>query len=111
MDVFIILMVIKAKLLVSDGPDCGGYTTYVFESIDPEQAAESKYIMCTKWPNWDHPKIELNSIGYLSCVEIVAGKDQWFDRYSNQMIPYNYDNIQFIKFIPEKKIEDTEYRI
>lgn len=104
-------MVIKAKLLVSDGPDFGGYTTYVFEVLDPQQAAESKYIMCSRFPNWDHRKLELGEIGYLNCVEIVAGQDQWYDKYSNQMIPYNYNNVQFVKFIPEIVTEDIEYRM
>lgn len=81
--------------------DTLGYTTYVFECLDTEVIKYTKYIMCTRYPNWDHRQIELGEIGYLSFVEIRAGIDKWFN--GKDMIPYNYNNIQFIKFIEKPK--------
>lgn len=86
--------------LVAKQEDSMGYVTYVFECLDKEIIKETKYIMCTRFPNWDHRKIELDEIGYLNFFEIRAGIDKWFD--GNKMIPYNYSNIQFIKFIAKK---------
>lgn len=81
-----------------------GYVTYVFECLDKEIIKETKYIMCTRFPNWDHRKIELDEIGYLNFFEIRAGIDKWFD--GSKMIPYNYSNIQFIKFVAKKDKND-----
>lgn len=92
-------MVVLAKL-VAKQEDSMGYVTYVFECLDEEVIKETKYIMCTRFPNWDHRKIELDEIGYLNFFEIQAGIDKWFD--GTKMIPYNYSNIQFIKFIAKK---------
>lgn len=99
-------MTILVKLVAKE-TDPSNYTTYVFECLDKEVASSSKYIMCTRYPNWEHRVINLGEIGYLNFVEIRAGIDKWFD--GKQMIPYYYNGIQFIKFIlkPEKK--DYEY--
>lgn len=98
-------MVVLAKLVASED-DSMGYITYVFECLEPEIKIESKYIMCTRFPNWDHRKIEIGEIGFLSFFEIKAGISMWFD--GNKMIPYNYNNIQFIKFI--EKQEEQSYK-
>ncbi len=90
-------------MLVADNTDGLGYTTYVFECLDEEIRNKTKYIMCTRYPNWEGPEIQIGEIGFLSFFEIRAGIDTWYD--GNKMIPYRYNNIQFIKFIkkPEKK--------
>lgn len=93
-------MTILAKLLAKES-DALGYITYVFECLDEEVRKETKYIMCTQFRNWDHRVIELEEIGYLEIFEIRAGIDKWFDGHS--MIPYNYNMIQFIKFIAKPR--------
>lgn len=93
-------MIVLAKLLVKE-TDPQNYTTYVFQCLDEEIAKDTKYIMCTRWPNWDHRRIEIGEVGYLSVTEIRAGIDQWYD--GTKMIPYNYSNIQFNKFIEKKQ--------
>lgn len=89
-------MTILAKLLASEEGTLG-YITYVFECLDEEISKETRYIMCTRWPNWDHRKIEIDEVGFLNFMEIRAGVDKWFN--GSQMIPYQYNNIQFIKFV------------
>lgn len=95
-------MTILAKLLVSE-EDNLGYITYVFECLDKDIIKETKYLMCVRFPNWDHRKIEIGEIGFLNIIEIRAGITEWFD--GNKMIPYRYNTIQFLKFIkkPEEK--------
>lgn len=95
-------MTILAKLLASES-DPMGYTTYVFECLDENIIRQTKYIMCTRFPNWDHRKIEIGEIGFLNFFEIKAGIDKWYD--GKNFIPYRYNNIQFIKFVekPDKK--------
>ena len=95
-------MTVLAKLLASE-EDALGYTTYVFECLDEDVIKETRYIMCTRYPNWDHRKIEIGEVGFLNFFEVKAGIDKWFD--GNKFIPYRYSNIQFMKFIekPVKK--------
>lgn len=76
-----------------------GYTTYVFKNLDSVSAFD-KYIMTTRWPNWQHRNIDIGEIGYLTYKEVIAGQDTWWD--GSQFIPYNYTNIVFIKFVKEK---------
>ena len=94
--------------LVAKEEDSFGYITYVFECLDTEIIKHTKYIMCTRYPNWNHKAIQLNEIGYLDVTEIRAGVDTWYN--GADMIYYNYNGIRFNKFIarPEEK-EDTQF--
>ena len=58
-------------------------------------------MMVTRVPNWDHKPIELNEKGYMTCKEIIAGKDTWYNTVTEEFIPYKYTNIYFIKFVKE----------
>lgn len=98
-------MVLLAELIASER-DSLGYITYVFRVME-DNAGLSKYIMCVRYPNWDHKTLEVGDIGFLQCQEIRAGIDCWFD--GKQMVPYNYNTIQFIKFIPKPKDSDCKY--
>lgn len=86
---------IYAKVLVVS-IDVGNYVTYVFRDLE-----NNELLMCTQFPNWEHRLLNKNEVGYLEFKEIQAGKDKWFD--GKDFHSYNYDNIQFIKFIPEQK--------
>jgi len=101
-------MTVLAKLVAKES-DTMGYVTYVFECLDTEIKKETKYIMCTRFPNWDHRIIELDEIGYLNFFEIQAGISKWFD--GNKMIPYNYNNIQFIKFVKKKSQDNITFKV
>lgn len=99
-------MTILAKLLAKE-KDIMGYITYVFECIDNDVSKETRYVMCTRFPNWEHRAIEIGEIGFLNFVELRAGIDKWFD--GEKMIPYNYNNIQFIKFIQKKEKKEHKF--
>lgn len=101
-------MTVLAKL-VAEEEDIMKYVTYVFEVLDEEYRQKAKYIMCTRFPNWQCRKINIDDIGYLEVFEIRAGIDKWFD--GSKMIPYNYNNIQFIKFIPKPTKDKNKYII
>lgn len=99
-------MVTLCKLVAAE-TDSLGYITYVFENLEEYAIKWSKYILCIRYPNWDHRKIELEEVGYLNCVEIRAGIDTWFD--GEKMVPYKYNGTQFIKFVEKPKEEDHKY--
>lgn len=91
--------------------DSLGYTTYVFEILDEDDKKnlDTKYIMCTRWPNWDHRELKIGEIGYLSFKVIQAGIDKWFD--GSSFIPYKYTNIQFERFIDKKEDVKTKFKM
>lgn len=93
--------------LVAKEKDTLGYVTYVFECLDKEVVKETRYIMCTRFPNWEHRNINIGEVGYLNFFEIQAGINKWFN--GKTMIPYNYNCIQFIKFIHKPKEPNHEY--
>jgi len=88
-------------LLLAERTDSQGYTTYVFELLDSDEINSFgfKYIMCTRWPNWDHRSLRIGETGFLCYTEIIAGQDFWLD--SSGMVPYKFSTVQFNKFIAE----------
>lgn len=94
--------------LVAKEHDLGGYTTYVFQNLE-EKSIYDKYLMCTRWPNWEHRNLDLGENGYLTYKEVIAGVDSWYNGTS--FIPYNYTNIIFIKFVKESDNYDKDIYI
>ena len=92
------MVTVHAKLLAKEH-DLGGYTTYVFENLDNAPFGH-KYLMVTRWPNWQHSNIDIGEIGYVTYKEVIAGQDTWWD--GTKFVPYNYTNIVFIKFVRKK---------
>ena len=45
--------------LIAKEIDTLGYTTYVFECLDKEIINDTNYIMCTRYPNWNHRIINI----------------------------------------------------
>lgn len=88
-------MTVLAQLVASD-TDSFGYITYVFKRLD-KLVEDAQYVMCVRYPNWNHRRINLGEKGFLSFLEVKAGEDKWFN--GKDMIPYNYSAIQFLKFI------------
>lgn len=98
-------MTVLAQLVASN-TDSFGYITYVFKRLD-ELDKESQYVMCVRYPNWNHRRINLGEKGFLSFLEVRAGKDKWFN--GKDMVPYNYNAIQFLKFINVPENLNQEY--
>ena len=71
-------MTILARLVAKE-EDALNYITYVFECLDEEILKDTKYVMCTRYPNWNHRMIDIDEVGYLNFFEIRAGVDKWFD--------------------------------
>ena len=95
---------VKAKLIQSKTDGCD-YTTYVFEIVDEEDKTRlgCKYVMCVRYPNWEHETICYYEPGFLEILEVLAGIDKYYK--NGDMIPYNYSNIQFLKFIPDRPVK------
>ena len=66
------------------------------------------YIMCVQFPDWDIPLVHIGDEGYLQYKEIFAGVDKWYDQNIGDFIPYNYDMIQLIDFLPPGETKTTE---
>jgi hypothetical protein len=101
----------RVRLLAQEG-DSLGYTTYVFDVLDNNEVTRlgSRYIMCTKFPNWDHREMYNGEEGFLTFKEVEAGKDTWFN--GNTFVPYNYTGIHFIKFVNKQVIDKNhEYKL
>jgi hypothetical protein len=88
------------KLLASRNEGMG-YMVYVFECLEFRIKINTPYIMCTKFPNWDHRELQIGEIGFLEFKEIIAGKTTWFDGTND--ILCKHDNIQFIRFVEKPK--------
>lgn len=101
-------MVTLCKLVACE-EDTLGYITYVFENLEDYMIKQSKYVLVTRFPNWDHRKIDLGEVGYLNFLEVQAGVDKWFD--GNKMIPYKYSGCHFIKFVEKPDPKDYKYII
>lgn len=86
--------------LIAKNTDWAGYTTYVFENLEPLEPS-LKYIMCTQFPNWDQAYISLGDVGFVSVRYVKEGVDTWFD--GTNYIPYKNTGVHFLKFIPEGK--------
>lgn len=91
--------------LVAKGIEPLGYVTYVFENLEDEGIY--KYIMCVRFPNWDHSILNIGDTGFVQYKEIRAGMDKWFD--GEKMVPYNYNTVQFLKFVPKPEDTDSKY--
>lgn len=102
---FISAMILHGKL-IAQHKDLSDYITYIFINVDDDRSKKDKYLMCTRFPNWESDSIKIGDIGYVYYEERRAGIDEWFD--GSTFIKYRYDMIQFIKFIPEPKESDKE---
>lgn len=101
-------MVIKGKLIAQDEV-LSGYSTYVFECLDEEVRKETKYLMCTRFPNWNTKPLKIGDEGFLQFEEREAGKDKWYDINTEKWYQFNYNMVQFINFIDMPKKSDNVY--
>ncbi len=92
---------ILAELIAYE--DDFGYINYIFLNLESTNMY-NKYILCTRYPNWQHRELKLGEIGFLTYREIDAGIDEWFD--GTNFIPYRYSTVQFIKFIDKPEEQD-----
>lgn len=101
-------MTTLAKLVAKEA-DILGYITYVFEVLDQDEIKklDTKFIMCTRYPNWDHRSIDIDEVGYLDFTEIQAGVTKWFN--GEKMVFYNYNGIQFNKFVAKPTKDKNKF--
>lgn len=94
------MITLKCKLVAKE-KDLLDYQTLVFENLEINPPFGHKYIMTVRFPNWNHRDVEIGEYGFLTYNEVIAGKDGWYDSDTGKIIPYNYTNIIFIKFVKE----------
>lgn len=90
------MLTIKAKL-VEYVEDFGGYISYVFQNLESDRW-DNKYMLCIRYPNWDHPDIPLDKEGYLTFTTIYCGEKYYEPRTGETKI-YTYTHNRFDKFI------------
>lgn len=100
----ILIKVAKVKL-VTIRNDVGGYIVYVFRNLFPK-SNEDKFIMCTRFPNWNCSDLQIGDIGFVKVQQVEAGKNSWYDIDQGKLVPYNYSGIHFLDFVYEKPKED-----
>ena len=88
---------IRAKLIAKQ-TDIFDYTTYAFQNIDT-----GEYVLCTRFPNWEHSIIEIGEEGILQFKEVIAGEDKWFN--GTNMIP-GESSISFEEIVKERIFEN-----
>lgn len=91
-------LTIKARLVASDS-DGMGYTNYVFENLN-FTGIDDQFILCVRFPNWNHANVNILDEGYVTVRFVEAGIDQWYD--GREFNTYNYTNCIFMKFIEDK---------
>ena len=86
-----------------------GYTTYIFKNLDESASFLYKYVMCTRYPNWEHRGLKIDEEGFLTYQPVNEGIDKWFDGYN--LVPYKFSANRFINFInkPNEKLTDNKY--
>lgn len=80
------------------------YKNIVFEDLSKDYDDDLRYITVVMVPNWQFSeKLEIGDRGYLQYESVYAGESQWFDKLSQKMINYKYNNLYFINFIKEQE--------
>ena len=79
----------------------GLYSMYVFKDLDT-----SKYIMCTKLPNWNMPNIAIGEEGFIKYQEVMAGQE-YYNPSSEQTEKYKYSNLYLISYINKSEISGS----
>ena len=89
--------------------DPTGYTTYIFKNIDSNAPYLYKYVMCTRYPNWEHRGLKIHEEGFLTYEPVLEGIDKWFNGV--ELVPYKFSANRFINFIskPNTKNIDNNY--
>jgi hypothetical protein len=93
---------VKRVKLVATKDSFGGYVVYVFENLDSKSYLD-KYMMCTRFPNWQCQTVTINDTGYVKYREVQAGKDVWYDMNIDKWISYKYTGTHFLDFVKEKE--------
>ena len=88
-----------------------GYFSYVFKYLNPEDVTRynDNYVICTRYPNWQHAIINIGDIGYVEIEVVRAGIDTWFD--GEKQVPYRNNAARFIKFIDKPHEKSNEYSL
>ena len=88
--------------------DTGGYIIYVFENLDYRDH-ELKYIMCHRFPNWDHADLTIGDRGYVNLRYTQEGVSKWYD--GDKLNVYKNTYVVFLKFIYEPSQVNNEFLV
>lgn len=101
-----VTLIVKVEAILHEST---GYTTYIFKNLDESASFLYKYVMCTRYPNWEHRGLKIDEEGFLTYQPVNEGIDKWFDGYN--LVPYKFSANRFINFInkPNEKLTDNKY--
>lgn len=98
-----ITLLVRVEAILHDPT---GYTTYIFKNIESNTPYLYKYIMCTRYPNWEHRGLKINEEGFLTYEPVLEGIDKWFNGV--ELVPYKFSANRFINFISKPTIKNID---
>lgn len=98
----------KKCILRSRVANLSGYIDYVFEDLEYSNS-DFKYIWAIQFPNWDQQEIEVGSVGFLNFHFVEAGKDEWYDKVTQEFVKHKGTYIQLLKFVKEQPVPVIKY--
>lgn len=78
------------------------YTMYVFQDLD-----NGEFIMCTRLPNWQTPKITVGAEGFVQ-YNIVNAGDSYYHPETDTVVKYNYTNSYYVNFVHKSEKINNE---
>lgn len=91
---------IRCELLAKE-TDVLDYTTLVFKNLDKAPFGY-QYCMLICFPRWESRIPDIGEIGFVTYDDVCGGVDSYYDRDTDSIVKYNYDNLIFKKFVEEK---------
>lgn len=95
---------IKAKINVIR-QEFGGYITYIFENLE-STSWTNKYILVTRYPNWEDSFPNIGDVGYITYSEIICG-EEYFNTRTQKYEKYQSTHFRYDKFLIEQKIDNN----
>lgn len=83
----------------------GNYILYIVENLNYNKW-DNQYLLCVRYPNWEHRDLKENEIGYLTYTPIKAG-ETYLNNITGNMDTYKYSHIRFDKFLDINNEEDN----
>lgn len=99
---------IHAKL-IKEQEDTNGFIYYIFENLE-SNSWDNRFLMVTRYPNWEWGFPKVNQEGFLVYTELFEGSE-YYDYKCDKMSKIQQSHIRFEKFFNEPIKEDQTYKL
>lgn len=84
----------------------GNYILYIVENLN-YNSWDNQYLLCVRYPNWEHRTLKEGETGYLTYTTIKSG-EAYLSNITGNIEYYKHSHIRFDKFIEIKNnLEDN----